>query len=391
MRPRHVAAVVAIGMWLASLAGPARAGGEPTLSLSAATSTTVLYGGSVRLVGKITPGGGTAGQAVTLRDHDRHVLATTKAAKYGKFSFTYAPPKNRYVHAEWQGHRSGPVLLKVRPRVTASISDVLLFGAATVRGSVSPWNSGAPVSVTVLRDGTAVTRRTVKLRPGSTFAFTVPVSLPGTYRVRAVYSQPGWLQAAALSPGAATPLPDLGTGSTGRTVFLLEHRLQQLHYRITNVNERYDSVTADAVMAFRKVQRMDRTWTVDTAVWRALASPAVPHVRASGSGLHVEVNQTLQVLMTVRDGAITNILHVSTGKPSTPTRDGSFSVWRKVNGYSVGHLYYPSYFDGRRAVHGWTEVPEYAASHGCVRVPYWNARFMYGLMPVGTKVLVYHS
>src|SRR5207248_11256189 len=130
---------------------------------SATTATVVPYGGSVHLVGKITPGGGTMGQTVTLRDHDGHVLRATKAAKYGKFAFDYAPPQNRYVHAEWSAVRSGPVLLQVRPLLHVSISGVDLFGTATVRGTISPWNAGAPVAVTVVRDGAAVVRRTVKL------------------------------------------------------------------------------------------------------------------------------------------------------------------------------------------------------------------------------------
>jgi lipoprotein-anchoring transpeptidase ErfK/SrfK len=96
------------------------------------------------------------------------------------------------------------------------------------------------------------------------------------------------------------------------------------------------------------------------------------------------------VLYTVQDGDITNILHISSGKPSTPTRDGSFHVTRKIAGYSPNHLYYPSYFDGYRALHGWTDVPTYAASHGCVRMPYWNAKFIFGLARIGTPVIVYH-
>ena len=67
-----------------------------------------------------------------------------------------------------------------------------------------------------------------------------------------------------------------------------------------------------------------------------------------------------------------------------------FRVWQKIAGYSSKGLYYPSFFDGQRAVHGWPDVPPYAASHGCVRIPRWNATFMYGLMPLGTKVVVHH-
>jgi lipoprotein-anchoring transpeptidase ErfK/SrfK len=65
-------------------------------------------------------------------------------------------------------------------------------------------------------------------------------------------------------------------------------------------------------------------------------------------------------------------------------------VFRKIAGYSGHRLYYPSYFDGLRALHGWPEVPTYAASHGCVRIPYWNAIWVHGLADYGTRVVIYH-
>jgi len=170
----------------------------------------------------------------------------------------------------------------------------------------------------------------------------------------------------------------------------LEQRLVDLHYRLVGVNRRYDFRTADAIMAFHKVQRMARTTTVDTGTWRALADPLVPKPHNTAHGFHVEVDQTRQVLYTVEDGEITNILHISTGKPSTPTPDGTYHVFRKLAGYSGGGLYYPSYFNGGRAIHGWPDVPNYAASHGCVRVPFWNAQWIFGLDPIGTLVLLYH-
>jgi lipoprotein-anchoring transpeptidase ErfK/SrfK len=105
---------------------------------------------------------------------------------------------------------------------------------------------------------------------------------------------------------------------------------------------------------------------------------------------HFEVDQAHQVLYAVEDGEITDILHISTGKPSTPTHDGSFRVYSKIAGLTGGGLYYPSYFDGLRALHGYVEVPTYAASHGCVRIPYWNAKWVYRHAPIGTPVIVYH-
>jgi lipoprotein-anchoring transpeptidase ErfK/SrfK len=389
MRARIAVVLAAVCIAVVGAALPASATPQRTLEISAPSGTVVDYGDAVHLAGKLTPG--TAGQPVQLRDHNGVILARTRTLRFGKFAFDYAPHRTLYVHATWEHLRSNAIPVQARPRVTASISGVLLFGTATVTGQVVPWDSGAPVSVAVFRDGARIALTTVKLGSSSTFRLSLPVSQPGTYSAHVVYDTPSSLKGQADTAHVATPLPSLARGSTGEAVFLLERRLAQLHYLITNVNTTYDSVTGDAVMAFRKVQGLDRVWTVDATVWRRLASPLSPHPRDTSAGFHVEIDQTRQVIYTVQDGAITNILHTSTGKPSTPTRDGSFAVHRKVNGFSIGHLYYPSYFDGNRAVHGWTDVPEYAASHGCARIPYWGAKFMYDRMPIGARVLVYHS
>ncbi len=179
-------------------------------------------------------------------------------------------------------------------------------------------------------------------------------------------------------------------GASGIFVQLLERRLVQLHYRLTGVDQRFDFRTADAVLAFRKVQGMQRVFSVNAAVWRGLADPRVPQPRVDARAFHFEVDQTRQVLYTVEGGEVTSISHISTGKPSTPTHDGSFRVYRKVAALTAGGLYWPSYFDGLRALHGYVEVPTYAASHGCVRIPYWNAKWVYGHATVGTRVIVYH-
>ena len=129
-------------------------------------------------------------------------------------------------------------------------------------------------------------------------------------------------------------LPDLALGAHGFYVALLERRLVELHYHLVGVDDVFDYRTADAVMAFRKVQGMARTQTVDAATWRALGSPKLFVPRHRAAGVHIEVDQTRQVLAVVRDGEVEDIIHVSTGKPSTPTRDGSFHVFSKLAGFS---------------------------------------------------------
>jgi lipoprotein-anchoring transpeptidase ErfK/SrfK len=179
-------------------------------------------------------------------------------------------------------------------------------------------------------------------------------------------------------------------GSRNGYVNLLEKRLIRLGYYLPGHNRVYDVKTADAMRAFNKVNRRARVGSpVDVATWYRLASPTRPRPRYASPGYHIEINQSRQVIYVVSRGRVRRILHTSTGANGA-TRDGSFSVHRKLAGYSGNRLYYPSYFDGLRAIHGWPQVPTYPASHGCARVPMWAATWIYSKAPIGTRIYVYH-
>jgi lipoprotein-anchoring transpeptidase ErfK/SrfK len=85
-------------------------------------------------------------------------------------------------------------------------------------------------------------------------------------------------------------------------------------------------------------------------------------------------------------------LDVSTGAPGYDTPAGSFSVLRKErNSWSVPYkvwLPYASYFVGGVAFHEYPDVPPFAASHGCVRTPAWDAPWLFNTLQIGTKVTV---
>ena len=77
----------------------------------------------------------------------------------------------------------------------------------------------------------------------------------------------------------------------------------------------------------------------------------------------------------------------------TPT--GRFVMNRQIDGVRVGQLgtlYRPKYFhpDGI-AFHGYTSVPPYPASHGCVRLTTAAINFVWdaNIIPLGTAVWVY--
>jgi L,D-transpeptidase-like protein len=385
MRRSAIGAFLALAFVCVTVPSALAAAGAVTLSASAST---IDVGESVRLSGEISPPAG--GQAIDIVDVTGAVLTTMTTGAAGRFSVSLSPRANVTLHAVWGSDVSADVSIGVRALVAVHLGPVRLFDGARVRGTAAPAVAGATVAVTLIRDGKPVADRSVGMGAAGGFRTTFTIEQPGTYRVRAAFVDTDHLRGTAIDGPRSTPLPSLRIGSSGIFVRLLEQRLVDLQYRLVDIDSRYDFRTADAVLAFRKVQRMLRVSTVDAGIWRALAHPFPPRPMSSTSGFHIEVDQSRQVLYTVLDGSVTNIMHVSTGKPSTPTRDGSFSVTSKLAGYSDHQLYYPSFFDGGRAIHGWPDVPTYPASHGCVRVPYWNAKWIYGLAAIGTRVIVYH-
>jgi lipoprotein-anchoring transpeptidase ErfK/SrfK len=178
-------------------------------------------------------------------------------------------------------------------------------------------------------------------------------------------------------------------GAKGTFAKLLEKRLDQLGYFLKGIDRSFDARTADALRAFNKVQGRPRLGDVDEATWRALASPRKPRPRFSKPRFHVEVDQTRQVMYFVKKKAVARVFHVSTGAGGA-THDGSYQFFRQLAGTSGGGLYFPSYFDGLRAIHGWREVPTYAASHGCVRVPMWAAQWIQHHLDLGDRIYIYH-
>lgn len=357
-----------------------------TITLSA-SSGTITFGEHVTLSGSAS--GAPAGSTVEIRNAADLPVASATTDATGDFSVKLEPTGSDSYVAVLGGAFSEPAAVGVRAVVSARMGQVRLFDHVVVRGTVGPARPGSPVEVELTKDGRTVETSSVTMGAAGGFRARFTIPKPGTYRARASFSAPDLLRGAARTHADATPLPHLSSGSSGRFVRLLEERLVELHYRLIGTDGRFDFRTADAVVAFHKVQRMDRSGYVSESTWRRLADPIRPQARRAWLGFHFEVDQTKQVLYTVEDGDVTNVLHVSTGAGGL-TRDGSFRVWAKTAGFSPNRLYYPSYFDGYRALHGWTEVPTYAASHGCVRIPYWNAQWVYGLADYGTPVVIYH-
>jgi hypothetical protein len=374
---------------MAGLAGPALAAAD-SLSL-AASRTRLEFGQRTSLSGDLTapsPGG----RPVTIRDASSGAeLASTTTNGSGHFDVDLAPTKNVSVFAKSGPTESPPIHLRVAPRLSAHLREVRLFGRAEVTGRLEPAHPGEAVRVTLLRRNRVAGRVEAPLQDGGTaFTATLDVLRPGRYRAVVSFNDADHDTAEVTTDArrVATP-PPLHQGSSGRWVLVLEQRLRDLQYQVPKPNRGFDHRTSDAVLAFHKVQGMGRMRSVGRATWTRLARPRTPNPRSRSGNVHIEIDQTKQVLYVVRQGEIDEIVHTSTGAGGA-TRDGVFRVHRKIAGYSPGRLYYPSYFDGLRAVHGWPDVPPTNASHGCARVPYWTAKFLFTIMGYGMEVRVYH-
>ncbi len=365
---------------------PARAQAAPSVTLKAGRGS-IEFGQRVLLRGRIDPP--SDGETISILDGTGRERATATTDKDGRYRVRLSPRRTTRFQARWVALLSEPVTVEVRPRVTISLKAVRLFGKARVSGRVAPRQDGGRVTVGVRRGGKRLWQRRVALRDGRRFGTWFEVGKPGRFVAGATFTDAAGARGGDRSAPKATPLPALGEGSLGVYVRLLESRLCELAYYMGGCDRHYTEQTADAVRAFNKVEGRYRLGTVDATTWQALAGARRATPRYRSKGFHIEVDQTRQVLLMVNDARVTAILHVSTGANGY-THDGTYHVYRKLAGYSPGRLYYPSYFDGARALHGWPEVPTYNASHGCVRLPMWSATWVYGKAGMGTTIHIYH-
>lgn len=177
--------------------------------------------------------------------------------------------------------------------------------------------------------------------------------------------------------------------SHGRATRLLQKGLRALGY-VTPEGGSYDDATGRAVLAFRKVNGMARTESPSLTIFKKLfRGKGGFTLKHPGAGRHVEFDWSRQVLVFAQAGKVVRIYHASSGKPSTPTVFGTFHFYSKTPGTNSHGMVDSSYFIGGYAVHGYAEVPPYAASHGCIRVPVPDAASIYNWIQLGETIFVY--
>ena len=284
----------------------------------------------------------------------------------------------------------------VLQRVYGSPPFALAGGRIVVRGLVTPYVVGQTVKVSFYRAGRKVGVERVNVladRGVGQFHISFTSRDAGLLQARAAhYATPQQGAFSGRSPGVRFVNPNLGPGAQGQSVRLLQSELDVLHYAVP-LSGSFDEGTGRALIAFRKMTGLERIPYAGRQVFERLehGAGAFP-VRYRSDGRHVEANLTKQVLAEIEPGGrVRSIYTMSSGKPSTPTVIGRFQVYEKTPGENSEGMVDSNYFIRGYAIHGYAEVPTYAASHGCLRVPIPDAPAIYGWAQTGTPVDVYNQ
>ncbi|HKA16695.1 MAG TPA: L,D-transpeptidase [Blastocatellia bacterium] len=236
-------------------------------------------------------------------------------------------------------------------------------------------------------EDTRTNRITVARRLSGLVLLTATLALTGSLAF-------GVTRGAAPRPSVAPP--------TAEVVNKAEQHLLEIGYWAGPAGDRDAQRARCAILAFQRVERRNQTGKLNAADAQMALAATRPNPRETGYS-HIEVDLQRQVLFVVdQKVGVTLVLPVSSGSGKLYTFEGKtsravtprgrFTVYRKVNGWRkapLGMIYYPNYFDQGWAIHGSGSVPNYPASHGCIRIPISTAKELSDITTVGTVVLIY--
>jgi hypothetical protein len=262
-----------------------------------------------------------------------------------------------------------------------------------VRGVVKPYVPNEVLTLYAIRGKKA--SKTVRRHVGrrGVYEFRFKVGNAGPVRLTVKHRRSGAQEAFRTRSETINVVNwSAGAGSRGLKVLLLQRGLEKLGFA-TPVTGYFDGLTANAVNVLRKTNGMGRDGYATTSVYamvlRGQGAFKLRYPNSGTHGKHVEFDWSRQVLVLADHGKPYRVYHVSSGKPSTPTVFGSYKFYRQEPGTNSHGMVYSSYFIGGYAIHGYASVPNYAASHGCLRVPIPNAVSIYNWIDIGDPIYTY--
>jgi lipoprotein-anchoring transpeptidase ErfK/SrfK len=287
------------------------------------------------------------------------------------------------------------------PKATVTIEVQKLKGGKAqvldtvpVSGTVKPYVDGQHVEVSFFRNGKEVLSRKIKVQQGAdetgTFETSVVVKEGGKYAVSAKHEATAALGGdSTVRKSWTVTFPKLAHGECSPIVGAFKSHLAKMGY-VSGPGECFTPRLGREVLAYRKVNGMDRTKKAGPGIVKAaFEGKGGYHVKYPDAGEHAEVPLALQVLVLVKNGKPFAIYPVSTGKPSTPTITGHYEFYRQEPGTNSEGMVDSFYWHNGYAVHGYAEVPDYAASHGCVRTFIADQPRIYESFHFGESIFVF--
>jgi hypothetical protein len=231
----------------------------------------------------------------------------------------------------------------------------------------------------------------------------------------------------SVAPKPKLPLSQtFGRGAAGPEIKLIQDRLIELGFDPGEPDGAFGERTQQAVWAFEKlvmgVPRDQLTGKVTAEMWSRMQDPLVIQPRRPDSTRdHTEIYLPEQVMVVFHDDKAVLVTHISSGDDQewceevtidpgergneeglepikegwcglSWTPGGVYKFNRMVAGRresQLGGMYNPVYFNYGIAVHGAHEVPEFPASHGCIRIPMHISDYFQTLVAKGDQVFVW--
>lgn len=200
-------------------------------------------------------------------------------------------------------------------------------------------------------------------------------------------------------------------GASGANVAVAQKRLLDLGFWVQATDGNYGLTTTQAVMAYQKYNGLSPSGKIDAATAQRLSIPNCRPVSKITSGDLLEVDKGKQLAIFISGGKVQWVVNTSTGggyfyesedqvnggrvTGTAITTNGTFKIYRVADDPqyhgTLGTLYRPRFIVGGIAMHGYPSVPNYAASHGCIRVTNAFMDFVWAanLLPMGRTVNIH--
>jgi len=274
------------------------------------------------------------------------------------------------------GAATGPPTLKLDGPKKPGLLDKM-----TAAGTLPDATAGDTVTVTVEASGRTLEKQQVDAGKEK-FSFPFVVDACCNYQVT------------AASGGQTAPARRFTVSAPKH---LRKRRLARLYneslvdqgYYIGHMSSHVGLGTRLATLAFRKVNHMGRSMSYRPVIFRKLLMGRGAFEPRFDDGHHVEADLSRQVMALVEGDKPVATFHISSGTSATPTVRGNFHFYMKQPGYNAKRMYYSVYFIGGYATHGYNPVPNYPASHGCLRNPIPFSRYIYSWIRIGDPMHVY--